>query len=148
MFEYDEDAERAAKILDEYNFVEDLSLCYDAGKRDPDSIMTYLHVNYKELETVLDYLTESEFMDYLCERYPVRFEEAVDNAIEAIRKADMLIVGGTSLQVYLAAGFVYQFRGEHLVVINKEEISITLNPDQDLFIRESLGKVFEKIKVQ
>lgn len=77
MFEYDEDAERAAKILDEYNFVEDLSLCYDAGKRDPDSIMTYLHVNYKELETVLDYLTESEFMDYLCERYPVRFEEVV-----------------------------------------------------------------------
>lgn len=72
-------------------------------------------------------------------------EKAVDNAIEAIRKADMLIVGGTSLQVYPAAGFIYEFRGDHLVVINKEELKISLNKDTDLFICESLGKVFEEI---
>lgn len=77
MFEYDEDAERAAKILDKYNFVENLRLCYDAGKRDPDSVRANIIVNHRELEIVLDDLTECEFMDYLCERYNVRFEEVI-----------------------------------------------------------------------
>lgn len=72
--------------------------------------------------------------------------DAVNNAIDAIRNADMLIVGGTSLQVYPAANFIYDFRGEHLVVINKEELSIKLNDESDLFICESLGKVFTEIE--
>ena len=46
-------------------------------------------------------------------------EETVSGAIQAIRKADTLIVGGTSLTVYPAAGFLGYFRGDHLVVINK-----------------------------
>ena len=73
-------------------------------------------------------------------------EKAVEGAINAIRNADMLIIGGTSLQVYPAANFVYDFCGEHLVVVNKEELKITLNQDSDLFICESLGKVFSEIE--
>ena len=77
MFEYDKDAEKAAKILDEYDFTENLSICYDNGYRDPDSIRTNIIVNHKELEISLDDLTEGEFMDYLCERYNVEFEEVI-----------------------------------------------------------------------
>lgn len=52
-------------------------------------------------------------------------EAAVTGAVEAIANADMLIVGGTSLTVYPAAGMVHYFRGsaDNLVVINKSEIS-------------------------
>lgn len=70
---------------------------------------------------------------------------AVKNAISAIQEADMLIVGGTSLQVYPAANFINDFCGEHLVVINREELNVKLNEDSDLFICESMGKVFEEI---
>lgn len=42
--------------------------------------------------------------------------------VEAIRKADMLIVAGTSLKVYPAAGLVWEFAGKHLVVMNKEAV--------------------------
>lgn len=73
--------------------------------------------------------------------------DAVEKALEAISKADMLIVAGTSLQVYPAAGFVHYFAGDHLVVINKEKINIYLNEETDLFICESLGKVFERINI-
>lgn len=48
-------------------------------------------------------------------------DEVVSGAIQAIRRADTLIVGGTSLTVYPAAGFLRYFRGENLVVINKTE---------------------------
>lgn len=72
-------------------------------------------------------------------------EETVDFALYAISQADMLIVAGTSLQVYPAASYIYEFRGEHLVVINKDELKISLNPDSDLFIQGSMGKVFEEI---
>ena len=57
----------------------------------------------------------------------------------------MLIIAGTSLQVYPAASFIRYFRGKHIVVINKEELKISLDKDKDLFICESMGKVFEKV---
>ena len=46
-------------------------------------------------------------------------EETIRGAVEAIASADMLLIGGTSLVVYPAAGFIDYFRGKHLVVINK-----------------------------
>ena len=54
----------------------------------------------------------------------VLYEEGLDSdvisrSIKAISEADTLIIGGTSLVVYLAAGFIDYFRGKHLVVINK-----------------------------
>ena len=73
-------------------------------------------------------------------------DKDVNNAIDAIRNADMLIIAGTSLQVYPAANFIYDFCGEHLVVINKEELKIQLNDKTDLFICESMGKVFAEVE--
>ena len=71
--------------------------------------------------------------------------EAVNLALNAISEADMLIVAGTSLQVYPAANFIHEFTGNHLVVINKEELSVNLDPNNDLFIQSGMGKVFEEI---
>ena len=72
-------------------------------------------------------------------------ENAVMCAINAIQKADMLIVGGTSLQVYPAANYISYFSGEHLVVINREKIKVMLNEETDLMIVDSLGNVFREI---
>lgn len=72
-------------------------------------------------------------------------ENAVNLAVNAIRNADMLIIGGTSLQVYPACLYVTEFRGEHLIIINKEKISCPVNADTDLAIIDSLGNVFAKI---
>ena len=59
--------------------------------------------------------------------------------------ADLLIIGGTSLIVYPAAGFIDYFRGRHLVVINKSVTSRDKNAD--LVIQDSIGKVFEQIEI-
>lgn len=57
----------------------------------------------------------------------------------------MLIIAGTSLQVYPAANFISNFCGKHLVVINKEKLHISLDDETDLFICESMGKIFKKL---
>ena len=72
-------------------------------------------------------------------------EDAVNLAVNAIRNADMLIIGGTSLQVYPACSYVTEFSGEHLVIINKEKISCPVNADTDLVIIDSLGNVFAEV---
>ncbi|WAW15010.1 NAD-dependent protein deacylase [Peptostreptococcus equinus] len=72
-------------------------------------------------------------------------EDAVSNAISAIRKADMLIVAGTSLQVYPAASYVHNFTGKHLVVINKEPINVKLDNKKDIFIQGSVGEILRNI---
>ena len=64
------------------------------------------------------------------------------NAIKYISKADTLIVGGTSLNVYPAAGLINYFRGKNLVIINKEKLNVNCT----LQINEPLGKVSSKIK--
>ena len=72
-------------------------------------------------------------------------EDAVNGAVNAIRNADMLIIAGTSLKVYPAANFIYEFKGKHLAVINKEELKVSLDDEKDLFICASMGKVFKEI---
>ncbi len=67
----------------------------------------------------------------------------IDRAITEIENADTLIIGGTSLVVYPAAGFVRYFRGKHLVVINKSEISVS---GAELVINDSIGKVLGELK--
>ena len=68
-------------------------------------------------------------------------EECLSGAIRAIEAADTLIIGGTSLVVYPAAGLIRYFRGKHLVLINK---SVTPYDDRaDLVIHDSIGKVME-----
>ena len=71
--------------------------------------------------------------------------DTVEGAVDAIAQADLLIVAGTSLTVYPAAGFVDVFRGKHLVLINKSETA--LDGRCELVIRESVGKVLGEIKV-
>jgi len=73
----------------------------------------------------------------------VLYEESLDynvmsKAAKAINDADVLIVGGTSLNVYPAAGMVNYYRGNKLVLINKSETSF--DKYADLIIRESIGK--------
>ena len=71
--------------------------------------------------------------------------ETIENSVRAIKKADMLIIGGTSLVVYPAAGFVDYFAGEHLVVLNKS--TTARDAYADLCIQEPIGEVLGRIKV-
>ena len=59
--------------------------------------------------------------------------------LEAITDADTLIVGGTSLVVYPAAGLVQYFRGDNIILINKSQTAYDNNAD--LVIYDSIGKV-------
>ena len=68
--------------------------------------------------------------------------EIVDNAVHAIGEADTLIVGGTSLVVYPAAGLIDYFQGRHLVLINKSETKADARAE--LVIRDAIGKVLSK----
>lgn len=70
-------------------------------------------------------------------------EEVMDKTMYYITHADLLIVGGTSLSVYPAAGLIRYFNGDHLVLINKTQ---TPYDDQaDLVLSCSLGDVFSQI---
>lgn len=71
--------------------------------------------------------------------------EAVQRSVEAIRKADCLIVAGTSLRVYPAASYIYEFSGEHLIVLNLDVVDVPLRKGQDIFLQGKMGKVFEEI---
>lgn len=80
----------------------------------------------------------------------VLYEEGLDsdiiqNSIRAISNADTLIIGGTSLVVYPAAGFIDYFRGKHLVVINKGATAREVGAE--LTIAAPIGEVLEQIKV-
>ena len=72
-------------------------------------------------------------------------QNVIDSAVNAIASADMLIIGGTSLVVYPAAGLIDYFRGKYLVLINKSETSSDKNAD--LVIHDSIGKVLSSLKI-
>ena len=73
--------------------------------------------------------------------------KAVNNSVQAISNADMLIIGGTSLTVYPAASYINEFHGKHLIIINKERITLnnTFMGLNDMMIEFSLGDVFRVI---
>lgn len=76
----------------------------------------------------------------------VLYEEGLDldilnEAVEAIEQADCLIVGGTSLNVYPAAGLLQYFNGKYLVLINKDRTPF--DSQADLVIHDSIGKVLK-----
>jgi NAD-dependent deacetylase len=78
----------------------------------------------------------------------VLYEEGLDNellerAVKYIENADVLIVGGTSLVVYPAAGLTNYYRGNKLVLINKS--STSMDGKADILINDSICKVFSKI---
>jgi NAD-dependent deacetylase len=66
-------------------------------------------------------------------------------AVAHISRADMLIVGGTSLVVYPAAGMIDYFRGEHLVLINRAPTAS--DKKASLLIPDSIGTVLGQISV-
>ncbi len=70
-------------------------------------------------------------------------DTVVDGAIKAIEECDTLIIGGTSLNVYPAAGLIRYFRGQNLVIINKSPTQYDNNAD--LLICENIGEVFSAI---
>lgn len=81
----------------------------------------------------------------------VLYEESLDSmtiekSIRAIAEADTLIIGGTSLVVYPAAGFIDYFRGRHLVVINKSATAREVGAQ--LSISAPIGKILGQIKVK
>jgi len=81
----------------------------------------------------------------------VLYEEGLDNqviseSVQAISEAEVLIIGGTSLSVYPAAGLIDYFRGEHLVVINKS--STPQDRNADLLIKLPIGSVFSQIRME
>ena len=68
--------------------------------------------------------------------------DVLEKSIRAIRDADTLIVGGTSLVVYPAAGLIDYFQGRHLVLINQTETHA--DPRADLVIRSPIGQVLKE----
>lgn len=70
-------------------------------------------------------------------------ENTVENAINLILNCDLLIVGGTSLNVYPAASFLNYYKGRNLILINKSKTPYDYKAN--LIINENIGEVFKKI---
>lgn len=80
----------------------------------------------------------------------VLYEEGLDNstvnsALSAISNCDTLIIAGTSLTVYPAAGFIRYFKGNNLILINRDKTP--LDSSCDFVIHEKVGEVLDKIIV-
>ena len=78
----------------------------------------------------------------------VLYEEGLDQAtiqgaVRAIAEADVLIIGGTSLNVYPAAGLINYYRGNKLVLVNKSAVARDLTAG--LVIRDPIGEVFSQL---
>ena len=70
-------------------------------------------------------------------------EKCITGAVDAISRADLLIVGGTSLTVYPAAGLIRYYRGSRLVLINRDATSY--DDEADLVLRDPIGQVFSQL---
>ena len=71
-------------------------------------------------------------------------DKTVEGAVSAIQKADVLIVGGTSLTVYPAAGFLRYYKGNHLVLINKTRTPI--DDKAELALYGNIGNILRREK--
>ena len=81
----------------------------------------------------------------------VLYEEGLDNktiqeAVYYIANADVLIIGGTSLAVYPAAGLIDYYQGDKLVLVNKS--ATPRDAIANLVLQESIGELFDKIQVR
>ena len=72
-------------------------------------------------------------------------QDTVEGAVRAIAQADMLIIGGTSLAVYPAAGLIRYYQGDRLVLINRDPTPYDM--EAGLVIHDSIGKVLGGIAV-
>ena len=70
-------------------------------------------------------------------------EDVMTRALQYIRQADVLIIGGTSLNVYPAAGLIRYYRGNKLALVN---LGVTpYDSYADLVIHEKIGEVFDRV---
>ncbi|MDW8802402.1 NAD-dependent protein deacylase [Clostridium sp. A1-XYC3] len=103
----------------------------------------------------LDYIINSESIVPRCDICGgivkpdvILYEESLDmdvleSSIRFIKSAEILIVGGTSLVVYPAAGLVDYFKGKKLILINKS--STSYDNKADIIINDSIGKIFSEV---
>ena len=73
-------------------------------------------------------------------------QQTVEGAVHAIARADCMIVAGTSLSVYPAAGFIRYFQGEHFVLINRDPTPA--DKLADLVLHQKVGQVLSQIQVR
>lgn len=95
-----------------------------------------------------DGIPRCEYCGGLVKPDVVLYEEGLDNntieaSISAIHEADMLIIGGTSLVVYPAAGLIDYYRGKKLVLINRD--ATPRDNRADLIVRAPIGQVFAQV---
>lgn len=131
-------------------------LHYAAGSKEVLELHGSVHRNYCEIcgkFYPVQYVVESEGVP-MCEcggivkPDVVLYEEGLtpeimEKTMRYIRNADVLIIGGTSLAVYPAAGMIDYFRGKHLVVVNMQPTARDVHAD--LLIQEKIGEVFEQL---
>ena len=103
----------------------------------------------------LNYVLNSKFNIPRCKKCNgtlkpnvVLYQEALSDknlykAINALKKADLLIIGGTSLSVYPASTLINYYEGNKLIIINKEKLNTSI--PVALEINEKIGKVFDEI---
>lgn len=72
-------------------------------------------------------------------------DKTIEESIKAISNADCMIIAGTSLTVYPAAGLIRYFKGKNLILINKSKTSV--DNTADLVINAPVGEVLSKIKI-
>lgn len=72
-------------------------------------------------------------------------EEVISGAVKALQSADLLIIGGSSLVVYPAAGLIRYFQGDQIVLINKG--ATEMDRRAELLIKAPIGEVFSQIHI-
>ncbi|MBR5341158.1 MAG: NAD-dependent protein deacylase [Erysipelotrichaceae bacterium] len=73
-------------------------------------------------------------------------EDVINGAVRAIASADLLVVCGTSLVVYPAAGFIRYFRGDNLAIVNRDATSY--DSECDIVIHDDLVNTFKQLKIR
>ena len=129
-----------------------------AGSKNVLELHGSIHRNYCQKcgkNYSLDFILESECIPYcecggIVKPDVVLYEEPLKNdimnyAVDYISNAETLIIGGTSLVVYPAAGLINYFNGENLVLINKSETPY--DSMASLVINDAIGETLSKIKI-
>lgn len=102
----------------------------------------------EQVKTLRGQIPRCEKCNHIVRPDVVLYEEplnqsVIEAAASEISSADMLIIGGTSLAVYPAANFIWYFKGESIVLINRDETQYDSNAN--LVFRESIGEVLESV---
>ena len=131
-------------------------LHYAAGSKEVMELHGSVHRNYCETcgrFYPVEYIVQAEGIPRcecggIVKPDVVLYEEGLDSdtmqrAIRHMKEAEVLIIGGTSLAVYPAAGFIDYFQGSHLIVINMDQTSRDVHAD--LVIHEKIGEVFAQL---